>query len=480
MDFHRHKQYSFIMAMKQRLKNIRAALILLIVSAPLAFASTPPTVTLDEAIQAAEENSISLESARISLSMALRNADAVMTTFMPDISATASVTTGGAFPGTNPVALGFTGIGTDLTEPAFLGLSVNASLNAQFSFTGNMINDGETRRLEKESARLSYENTWNTLSDAITAAYWKIAAQDAAIESARISYEDAKAQYANASDMYDSGLIDELSLLQLELSLKNAELQVRNLEDAREIMISAFSDMTGIDGDFSVAPFPGLTLLSLPSPEDLFAQYGENAISVKMARSSLSIAENSVDTAKLSTYVPVLTASVGYSYSGSGYQKYKDSPFNPYSNSAHQLTGTVALTLPISSMLPGSSASMAIKDAEDSVRIYSLSLQSAKDTLLETIRESVITINQYQSNISMLEDALGTAEKSYALAKESYDAGLMTADDLASARNAALSAEINLLNAELGHLQSCYTLASTLGIGINDLYTEYAAGGENI
>ena len=199
-----------------------------------------------------------------------------------------------------------------------------------------------------------------------------------------------------------------------------------------------------------------------------------------MARSSLSIAENSVDTAKLSTYVPVLTASVGYSYSGSGYQKYKDSPFNPYSNSAHQLTGTVALTLPISSMLPGSSASMAIKDAEDSVRIYSLSLQSAKDSLLETIRESVITINQYQNNISMLEDALGTAEKSYELAKESYDAGLMTADDLASARNDALSAEINLLNAELGHLQSCYTLASTLGIGINDLYTEYAAGGENI
>ena len=48
MDFHRHKRYSFIMAMKQRLKNIRAALILLIVSAPLAFASTPPTVTLDE------------------------------------------------------------------------------------------------------------------------------------------------------------------------------------------------------------------------------------------------------------------------------------------------------------------------------------------------------------------------------------------------------------------------------------------------
>ena len=465
--------------MKHRFKKIWSALIVLIVSSPLAFASASPVVTLDEAIKAAEENSISLESAKVTLSMAIRNADAVMTTFMPEITATASATTGAAFPGTNPTTLGFSQYGTDLTEPAFLGLSVNASLNVQFSFTGNMITDGESRRLEKESAMLTYDNAWTTIEEAITSAYWSIAAQDAAIESAKIALEDAQTQYDNGNEMYDNGLIDELSLLQLKLGLKNAELQLKALQDSRAIMVAAFSDLTGIEGDFSVSQFPGLTKLSLPTPEELFETHGENTLDVKIARSNLKIAENSVDTAKLSTYVPVLSASVGYSYSGSGFQKYRTSPYNPYSNQSHQLTGTVAVTLPISSMLPGSSASMSIKDAEDSVKLQSLQLQSTKDNLLESIREDVISINQYQDNIGILEETLETARMSYELASQSYEAGLMTADDLSSARNDMLSAELNLLNTELQHLQSCYSLSFTLGIGIDELYTDYASSEEN-
>ena len=465
--------------MKQRFRKIWSALIVLIMSSPLAFASTPPVVTLSEAIESAEENSISLESARVTLSQAMRNADAVMTTFMPEISATASATTGAAFPGTNPQSLGFTELGSDITEPAFLGLSVSASLNAQFSFTGNMITDGETRRLQRESASLAYENSWSSLEEAITAAYWNIAAQDAAIESAKLALEDYQAQYDNAREMYDNGLTDELSVLQLQLSLRNAELQVKTLEDSRAIMAAAFSDMTGIEGDFTVSEFPGLTVLSLPSAEDLFSQYSENTLDVKIARSNLKISENSVDTAKLSTYVPVLTASLGYSYSGSGFQKYQDYPYVPYSNSGHQLTGTVSMTIPISSMLPGSSSSMAIKDAEDNAKLMALNLQNTKNTLLEDIREDVISINQYQSNIGMLQETLDTANMSYDLAKQSYDAGLMTADDLSSARNDVLTAEINLLNTELSHLQSCYSLSFTLGIDINELFTNYASSEEN-
>lgn len=464
--------------MKQRFKKIWSALIVLIVSSPLAFASAPPVVTLDEAIEAAEENSISLESARITLSNAMRNADAVMKTFMPDISATASLTTGAAFPGQNPTSAGFPDLGDSISEPAFLGLTANASLNAEFSFTGNMITDGRTRQLQKEGAILSYDSTWSSLEEAITTAYWNIAAQDAAIKSAELALADAQSQYDNALESYDNGLVDELSLLQLRLALKNAEMQVRTLQDTRSIMVSAFSDLTGIEGDFSVSEFPGLTMLSLPAPEDLFTQYGENTLDVKIARNNLKTAENNVDTAKLSTYVPVISASVGYSYSGSGFQKYQDK-LNPYSNNSHSLTGTVAVTLPISSMLPGSSSSMSIKDAEDNARIQALSLQSTKDTLLESIREDVIAINQYQSNITILEETLETAKMSYELASQSYDAGLMTADDLSSARNDVLTAEINLLNTELSHLQSCYSLSFNLGIDINELFTSYASSEEN-
>ena len=85
------------------------------------------TLTLDDAIISAEENSIPLQEAAIGLQMALRNQDAVMTTFMPDIALTAGASTGVSFPGTT-ISRG--GAAASLDSPMFNGLSVNAGVSA--------------------------------------------------------------------------------------------------------------------------------------------------------------------------------------------------------------------------------------------------------------------------------------------------------------------------------------------------------------
>ena len=151
-----------------------------------------------------------------------------------------------------------------------------------------------------------------------------------------------------------------------------------------------------------------------------------------------------------------------------------------YDHSSNALTGSLVVTLPISSMLPGSSSSIAIKDAEDAVRVSSLSLQNAKDTLLETIRECVMQIEQAQESVGMQRSSYAAAQRSYELSQEAFDAGLITADDLASARNDMLSAELSLLSTELNHLLSCYSLSFALGMDIDELTASYATSEENI
>ncbi len=426
-------------------------------------------VTLEEALKSARENSISLESARITLESALRKQDAVMTTFMPDISLTAGVSTGAAFPGANGTQFG----AETLDETAFAGLTVNASANASFSFTGNMITDAESRALQKESANLTYTSALNSIEDAVFTSYWNIAAQDSAIEIAEISYLEAKAQYESALESYENGLTDELSLLQLEYAMRNAENNLNSLRDAKEIMMSAFRNITGLEGDFSVEPFPGMTKLALPSPEELFDEYAESTVTVRTARNNLAISRNAAESAKLGTYVPVLTASVGYSYAGSGYQHYKGNWYG-YSSSANGLTGSIAVSIPISSMLPGSSSSISIQEAEDGISLSALSLQKTMDDLMETIREGVITINQNQNNIETQLISQAAAERAYELAQESYDSGLMTANDLSSARNDMLSAQLTVLSTELEHLLSCYDVASALDISVDEMRDKYA------
>lgn len=430
------------------------------------------TLTLEEAVSSAEDMSIPLQQAALTLQMALRNQDAVMTTFMPDLAITAGASTGVSFPGTSA-----TGIG-QIDSPMFNGLSVNAGVSASFTFNGTMITDARTRELAKESASLQYQTTWTSLRSAITEAYWNLAAADISIDNAKLLLEDAQSSYDSVSEMYENGLADELTLRQTELALKQAELQVRTLEDSKTLLMSAFRNTTGIDFDFTTSELPEPVILSFPAPEDIMAEYSEGSLEIRSARNQLESAKNAADTARMGSYFPILTAQVGYSYTGSGFQYYKDS-WTDYSNKTNAITGSVNVTIPLSAILPGSEENMAIKDAEDSAKMSALSLQDAKNTYLEDIKQCIITIGQNQSNMLLQQDAVDSAQRSYELSEDAFDAGMMTATDLASARNKLLSEQMSLTSIKLDHLISCYDLADKLNIELTELQTVFAADREN-
>lgn len=430
------------------------------------------TLTLEEAVSSAEDMSIPLQQAALTLQMALRNQDAVMTTFMPDLAITAGASTGVSFPGTINAEYG------PIDSPMFNGLSVNAGVSASFTFNGTMITDARTRELAKESASLQYQTTWTSLRSAITEAYWNLAAADISIDNAKLLLEDAQSSYDSVSEMYENGLADELTLRQTELALKQAELQVRTLEDSKTLLMSAFRNTTGIDFDFTTSELPEPVILSFPSPEDIMAEYSEGSLEIRSARNQLESAKNAADTARMGSYFPILTAQVGYNYAGSGFQYYKDS-WTDYSNMTNAITGSVNVTIPLSAILPGSEENMAIKDAEDSAKMSALSLHDAKNTYLEDIKQCIITIGQNQSNMLLQQDAVDSAQRSYELSEDAFNAGMMSATDLASARNKLLSEQMSLTSIKLDHLISCYGLADKLNIELTELQTVFAADREN-
>ena len=258
-------------------------------------------ITLSESLDMAEKTSISLEMERIILSGELRNADAVMTTFMPGISLDGSISTG-------------------LDEKGgFSGLNVGAGASASFSFIGSMATDGKVRAEKRDGAWLDYKSSYKDLGDAVTEAYWNISAAALSVDAAELSLEDARATYASVKEMYDNGLQDEFSLMQAELAMKQGEQQLKGLENSLELLKSSFRKMTGIEGDFSTEPLPSPVFLALPEPEVLFAEYSPSSLDIQSAESDLRSAGIAAQSAKLGLYVPRLSVSVGYSYSGSCY-----------------------------------------------------------------------------------------------------------------------------------------------------------------
>lgn len=441
-----------------KLKGL-AILLMLLALTPV-FASEAVELTLEEAIASAKSSNINLQQAQIQLNNAIRNQKAVMTTFMPTIAVGAEIDPTWSFE--NDVGKVY---GADNPEFSW-DLSVYAS--ASFSFNGSMITDSKTRSLSKESAAITYDQTYNSIEEAVITAYWNIAAMDLSIETTRLSYEEAERQYKQLQDMFDSGLVDQLSLMQGKLAYNSAKLSLKAYEDSKTLLVSAFKNLTGIDYDFYVSEIPEMVFFDLPEAEEIVAEYLNRSLSIQSARNSLEQAKNGKLTAQLGTYVPVVTVGVTYAYAGVGdngpYGYYDD-----YYNTANQLSTSLGVTIPISNMLPGSSNYHAIKDAEDSIQQAALALSDAQKDLLENVREYKITIEQYQDNIELLEDNLETAELSYMLSQQSYDSGLITVDDLSDSRDDYLSARMQLIQTQVSHLLSVYDLAYELNVDISEL-----------
>ena len=446
------------------MKILPRILVLLALMLPLG-AEELPVVTLDEAIASAAENNIGLKQAAISLNQTMRNQNNYVSTYLPTFGLTASAGTGVTFPHEGPLSK------SDTTTFDGFDLSLGAAVSFNYTLSGSKITDGNSRKLTKEAAAISYESVSDTLKKGIITAYWNLAALDIAVSNAELSAEDARQSYESVLEMYNSGMADELTLTQSELALNQAEYTLQTYKDQKALALASFRSMTGLEGDFQTEPLPDTVLLTLPSPEELYNEYAENTTEIRSARNTLASAQNTEKTMTLNQYMPTVSADIGYTYAGGASSEGSD-PWK-YNTSAHSLSGSVTLSIPLSSYIPGSSADSLRKDSKDAVSIAALSLQDSQNTLLQTIESNSIAIGQQQQLLTMAESNLNLAENTYSLAEEAFEAGLMSAYDLSSRRSDLLSAQMNEISARLNHLLSSYDLAFALGIDLQELQETY-------
>ena len=335
-----------------------------------------------------------------------------------------------------------------------------------------MIKDGETRALDREAAILTFQNDTKSIEQSIITAYWTIAANKIQADNASTLAEDARTQYESTLEMYDSGISDELALNQAELAYNQAMLIVKTAEDTLENSKDVLRTLTGIDGDFSISPLPPTVYLAFPSAEEVFGEYSERSTAIRQSRNELASAKNTLDSTRLGSYVPSITADLSYSYRG-GWNASWD-----YGTSGHGLTGGISVSLPIGAILPGGSGDTAIRNAEDDVQIRSLALMQTQEDLMSSIRDCIARISQYQDSMDMAGKSVSSAERTYELMNEAYEAGLVTDSELADTRTEVLTARFEALAYNINQLLESYSLAYMLDISIEDLQAEYGIKGE--
>ena len=410
-----------------------------------------PTITLSEAIDSAMENNTDMEKARLELQSSLRSASNI-SQYIPDLSLTGSATFNGSIKNQSWSNSG--------------SFSAGISMGLGTSLIGSTAVNNAARTL----ANLNYAIETSSLEQSVTQSYWNLVGSKKSIESAQSDLEASERTLESTKTSYEAGMASSLDLANAELTVLHYQYALKLLEDAYIISQEAFRTLTGIEGDFDVTDFPEIVYLSLPTAEELYKEYGESTNSIKMLNASVSSSEAALTLQQVSNLYPSVSLALNYNVGGDAYYN------NPMGKDGFNDTAsaTVTVSVPISSYIPGSSANNNLKNAKDSVAISKIELNAGRKELLSSIRSLLTTIEQNRSNIEICSKLSDTAEKTYELALESYNAGLISSSELQSKMDSLSSAQLDLISAKSEYIQNVYSLAFMLNIDYESLVTLYA------
>ena len=131
---------------------------------------------------------------------------------------------------------------------------------------------------------------------------------------------------------------------------------------------------------------------------------------------------------------------------------------------------SVSVSIPVDGFVPGSSKSLALKQAADAVTIAQLNLDTTLAQARQDIETKVAEAAQLWHAIDIARLNESIAERSYQLSQEGYRAGLVSQTDLETSRQQMVSAQLAASTSQSQYLVGVGNLANALGLELEQLY----------
>lgn len=403
------------------------------------------TITLDEALQAAQATNTDIEVARIQLEGELREAG-FSSSLIPDISLV------GGYSWSNASILDQntgTGAGT-------------LSLGIEWDIGSSLITEAKVKDLQGQVAALDFLNASQTVEEAVVAAYWAVASAQDQVESATLALEAAEESLELVTSRYESGIVDELELSQARLEVLEYQSSLVEAENAYQTACNAFSLLTGLGSDgFETEEPQELGTFTSQALDSLLEAAGSGNTSLQSLRKEVELAEaNSLDT--MADYqLPSLQVAANYNLGGSGVTSLSGL-------ASDKASVSVALTVPISSWIPGSTGSNAVQSARDQEEIARLNLESGNRQVDSDVRGGLADLEEASLSASIAAESLILAQRSYELTLERYDNGYVSYSDVSDARRQMVDAQLTLSSSRVDQMEALWALSFDTGLGVDE------------
>ena len=410
--------------------------------------SAQTTLSLNQAVELAVQQSLALQRNRIDLATAEYAADRLWSEIFPSISASA---------GMNYRTPLFTGDGFQVSER---NLNYNISLGLNITLRAGLPYSMKIITLAYQSALLNYEDARRQLEINVAKNFYTLLLEQRYLELLKENLALAERLVARNSTAFDVGLISQREYLQSQLSVETARLNLNRAEMNYNLALMNFLTGLGMDTSNYVVLDGIIDIEHVElDPEALILTYLSRRPDIMRQEQTIERLEYAQRQSVLDNRAPSLSLSSQWSGGGN---------FSPNSFSDSLTALSLSLSIPIDSWIPGTRTSQAINRAGAEVTKARLDLQNTKNDAMNRIRSLTVSIRNSWRTIELSKLQLDIAERTYQLTEQAFQAGAVEFTTLETSRTDLSRANQQLLSDQAAYQQAMLDLAGALNLDWNE------------
>ena len=402
--------------------------------------------TMQECIDYAMQNNITLQKARLSQQSAVEDVKGSKGALLPTVSASANQSLGyrpWQDTGSTTVTNGLVNTKVDKTY-----LNGSYGVNAQWTvWNGNKnTNNVKLNKLSGQQAELQVAETANSIQERIAQLYVQILYLDESIKVSKASLETSQKNEERGKEMVEVGKMSKADLAQLtaqrasdEYNVVDAQAQMANYK----LQLKQLLELTG-EEEFDVV-IPQTTddqaLAEIPALQNVYQQALLSRPEIESSKLAIESSDLNVKIAKAG-WLPSLSLSGSFSTSTNSLSS------NGWSNQMKTNFSTQAgLTLSVP-LFDGRQTRTSVNKAKIQRQQAQLDLQDQQKTLYQTIEGYWLDANTNQQRFRAAQTTVESEQQSYDLLAEKFNLGLTNIIELMNGKDKLLSAQQNRLQSK--------------------------------
>ena len=440
--------------------NKKRLLVLALVFLPLlATAAETVTLSLDDAVRLALDNSINLKKSAIDLAEAGYSANRLWSEIFPSFS----LRTGLNFLPSTPL----------ITEPGFQykdnDLSYSISLGLSLPLNPAIYSSMKRIELAYRTQLLSYENASKQLEIQVIKRFLNLTTMNANVSNMQENLDLALQKMNNDRIARANGLLSELAWLNSQLSAETARYNLLTAQNSYKNSLGEFLAILGIDDGTNVILNGTVEIAQLRlDPEKLILGYLPKRPDIVAQRQTIERLELNRNVTTNNLRSPSLSLST--TWQGSPGRGGLSAPFND------SISGSLSLSIPIDSWIPGTQQNKNIRLVNTEIEKAKLDLQNTETQAKTQIRSLVSNLNNTWESLEIARLRVSVAQRTVDATTVGFRNGTVEFRDLEDRRSDLSNARQRLLQEELSYQSLLLDLAAALNVEWKSLTGQLAGG----